>query len=246
MIRRPPRSTLFPYTTLFRSISAGRDAGRPDLPHRRPRERRDGRAGPLSRPGRFADQDARLPGGAGGDRDGAARAGKAAGVRRRGRRHAGLRRRRHLLRLRTARGSGGDAARPARGRGAGAAVLHAAVALARVRRAAQDQQRQDRSSQAQGAVRTGGGEHAMTLVTDSLQAELTTLFTKRLGVEVPSPDTDLLATGRLDSVGFVELLVQLEKRFGLPVELDDVEVEHFRSLAAIAAFIAERRATRQS
>ena len=82
----------------------------------------------------------------------------------------------------------------------------------------------------------------MTLVTDSLQAELTTLFTKRLGVEVPSPDTDLLATGRLDSVGFVELLVQLEKRFGLRVELDDVEVEHFRSLAAIAAFITERRA----
>ncbi|HXL06805.1 MAG TPA: acyl carrier protein [Gemmatimonadales bacterium] len=86
----------------------------------------------------------------------------------------------------------------------------------------------------------------MTVVTDSLQAELTTLFTKRLGVEVPSPDTDLLATGRLDSVGFVELLVQLEKRFGLRVELDDVEVEHFRSLAAIAAFIADRRAAGQS
>src|SRR5256886_7653413 len=26
MIRRPPRSTLFPYTTLFRSIAAGRPA----------------------------------------------------------------------------------------------------------------------------------------------------------------------------------------------------------------------------
>src|SRR5690349_21937108 len=26
MIRRPPRSTLFPYTTLFRSLSARRDA----------------------------------------------------------------------------------------------------------------------------------------------------------------------------------------------------------------------------
>src|SRR2546430_9810771 len=30
MIRRPPRSTLFPYTTLFRS------AGRPDLPELQP------------------------------------------------------------------------------------------------------------------------------------------------------------------------------------------------------------------
>ena len=81
----------------------------------------------------------------------------------------------------------------------------------------------------------------MTMVTDSLQADLTALFTKRLGIEVPSPDTDLLATGRLDSVGFVELLVQLEKRFGLRVELDDVEVENFRSLATIAAYIANRR-----
>src|SRR2546427_10889987 len=36
MIRRPPRSTLFPYTTLFRSHSGGgRVARRGDRPHRR-------------------------------------------------------------------------------------------------------------------------------------------------------------------------------------------------------------------
>src|SRR5690349_24246419 len=27
MIRRPPRSTLFPYTTLFRSVAGGRETG---------------------------------------------------------------------------------------------------------------------------------------------------------------------------------------------------------------------------
>src|SRR2546426_11097996 len=31
MIRRPPRSTLFPYTTLFRSQDAGRGMGDPGL-----------------------------------------------------------------------------------------------------------------------------------------------------------------------------------------------------------------------
>src|SRR3712207_7012629 len=31
MIRRPPRSTLFPYTTLFRSDPAGRRGDRPDV-----------------------------------------------------------------------------------------------------------------------------------------------------------------------------------------------------------------------
>src|SRR2546423_7949846 len=35
MIRRPPRSTLFPYTTLFRSRSNVRPAGHDHLPWRR-------------------------------------------------------------------------------------------------------------------------------------------------------------------------------------------------------------------
>src|SRR3712207_6974755 len=35
MIRRPPRSTLFPYTTLFRSLAAQRDLARAPLPLRR-------------------------------------------------------------------------------------------------------------------------------------------------------------------------------------------------------------------
>src|ERR1022692_3084937 len=37
MIRRPPRSTLFPYTTLFRSSGSMRDARSPRRPHRSPR-----------------------------------------------------------------------------------------------------------------------------------------------------------------------------------------------------------------
>src|SRR2546428_9278771 len=47
MIRRPPRSTLFPYTTLFRSVQPERRSGRRDRELRRarqlptaPRERR--------------------------------------------------------------------------------------------------------------------------------------------------------------------------------------------------------------
>src|SRR2546425_4833317 len=47
MIRRPPRSTLFPYTTLFRSPLAGRARRRRDglplLHHCHPRARQGGR-----------------------------------------------------------------------------------------------------------------------------------------------------------------------------------------------------------
>src|SRR3712207_7940566 len=37
MIRRPPRSTLFPYTTLFRSVGEQRAQDRDDLAHHRER-----------------------------------------------------------------------------------------------------------------------------------------------------------------------------------------------------------------
>src|SRR2546426_8955074 len=44
MIRRPPRSTLFPYTTLFRSLGQGRQPSRGAPPRRvRPRDAGGGR-----------------------------------------------------------------------------------------------------------------------------------------------------------------------------------------------------------
>src|SRR5690348_18130570 len=62
MIRRPPRSTLFPYTTLFRSLVVRRDPG---LPHLDPdpaglrgsaRAGRGNRFGP-NRPGKHLTED---------------------------------------------------------------------------------------------------------------------------------------------------------------------------------------------
>src|SRR2546426_1810858 len=46
MIRRPPRSTLFPYTTLFRSPAATRRARRP----------REFRIAPRAKPGRRSEE----------------------------------------------------------------------------------------------------------------------------------------------------------------------------------------------
>src|SRR2546426_8219036 len=48
MIRRPPRSTLFPYTTLFRSERVQRDEVRRAGAHRRNEPRRRGHADPRS------------------------------------------------------------------------------------------------------------------------------------------------------------------------------------------------------
>lgn len=61
-----------------------------------------------------------------------------------------------------------------------------------------------------------------------------------LHIEVPSFDTDLFDTGVLDSLAFVELLVQLEQEFGVTTSVDDLEADNFRSIACIADFIESR------
>jgi acyl carrier protein len=66
------------------------------------------------------------------------------------------------------------------------------------------------------------------------------LFVGKLGLDIPSRDTDLFETGALDSMAFVELLALLEEEFGLAVSLDDIEIDNFRSIERIAEFVAGR------
>lgn len=64
------------------------------------------------------------------------------------------------------------------------------------------------------------------------------LFAQSFHIEVPSPDTDLLESGILDSFQFVELLAQLEEHFGLRLRIDDIELDDLRTLARIARMVA--------
>src|SRR5256885_7204122 len=53
MIRRPPRSTLFPYTTLFRSTADAAPGGEPAVLHRGFRDERGGASRPVGLPARI-------------------------------------------------------------------------------------------------------------------------------------------------------------------------------------------------
>jgi methoxymalonate biosynthesis acyl carrier protein len=64
------------------------------------------------------------------------------------------------------------------------------------------------------------------------------VFTESFHIEVPSPDTDLLESGILDSFQFVELLLQLEQRFNLRIKIDDIDLEDLRTLARIARLVS--------
>ena len=79
----------------------------------------------------------------------------------------------------------------------------------------------------------------LAAVTERLGA----LFAETFHIEVPSPDTDLLESGLLDSFQFVELLLQLERRFGVRVRIDDIELDDLRTLARIARLVAAPKAS---
>jgi acyl carrier protein len=73
-----------------------------------------------------------------------------------------------------------------------------------------------------------------------LRERIAGVFSGALHLDVPAFDTDLFDTGVLDSLAFVELLLQLEREFGVTTSVDDLEVENFRSIDSIADFVAAR------
>lgn len=75
---------------------------------------------------------------------------------------------------------------------------------------------------------------------ETIQTQIIHLFSEKLNLEISSVETDLLETGILDSLKFVELLVELERLLGRQVSLDGLEVENFRSIQKIAEFVASQ------
>ena len=77
----------------------------------------------------------------------------------------------------------------------------------------------------------------------ALREQVADVFLRSLNLDVPSADTDLFETGLLDSLAFVELLVAIEKEFGVTTSVADLEVDNFRSIARVAEFVTARMAS---
>jgi acyl carrier protein len=54
-------------------------------------------------------------------------------------------------------------------------------------------------------------------------------------------DDDLLASGLVDSVGMMSLVLFIEEEFALPVPPEDVTIENFLSLNTIDAYLRRRQ-----
>ena len=77
---------------------------------------------------------------------------------------------------------------------------------------------------------------------ETAEARIHSIFRQRLQVDVPSPDSDLFASGALDSLIFVELLVALEEEFDRKIPLAELDVDDFRSISAISRLLTRAEA----
>jgi methoxymalonate biosynthesis acyl carrier protein len=68
-------------------------------------------------------------------------------------------------------------------------------------------------------------------------ARVGVLFRHTLNIDVPSDKTDLIQSGLLDSLALVELLLELERDFGVSIPLQDLDIENFRTVERIGAFV---------
>ena len=80
--------------------------------------------------------------------------------------------------------------------------------------------------------------HGINEVHDALRDQVGAVMSDRAGIDVPDAEADLLDPGLIASLARVTLIGAFEDTFGVVLPLDDFDIDRFRSVASIAAFLA--------
>jgi D-alanine--poly(phosphoribitol) ligase subunit 2 len=80
-------------------------------------------------------------------------------------------------------------------------------------------------------------EECVVMESSRVLEGLRQIFLETFHLDAPAPDVDLVENGILDSFQLVELLVQLEKKFAVQVNIEGLDVEDLRTLERIARMV---------
>ena len=69
------------------------------------------------------------------------------------------------------------------------------------------------------------------------------ILRRTAAVEIPGPDFDLLDSGVLDSLTFVDLVFEIEQRFGVVLDIENLDLESLRTPASLGAAVLEAART---
>ena len=75
-----------------------------------------------------------------------------------------------------------------------------------------------------------------------VSCEVNELVQQALG-NIPCRTADLIATGTLDSLALVGLILELESRFDVTFDYDTLELDSFRSVTRISSTIDQLRSS---
>lgn len=70
----------------------------------------------------------------------------------------------------------------------------------------------------------------------ALELQIQRILRDDMAIDVPSPHTDLLESGHLDSLLLAELLSRLEAELAFRVRIEDLDLDQLRTIAALARF----------
>lgn len=71
-----------------------------------------------------------------------------------------------------------------------------------------------------------------------LERRITRLLRDEMATVVPSPDTDLVDGGYIDSLLLAELLSRLETELSFRVRIEDLDLDQLRTISGLARFAA--------
>ena len=71
-----------------------------------------------------------------------------------------------------------------------------------------------------------------------LQQQIIDIFRERFETQLACDEVDLLETGLVDSVRIVELVLEIEQRFGVNLPFEELEIDDFRTVPRLAERIA--------
>ena len=75
-----------------------------------------------------------------------------------------------------------------------------------------------------------------------VQSQIINLIADKLDIQVPSIDTDLFDDGSLDSLTYVQLVVELQQEFEMRISLGQIDIDRFRTVEQIADFLLHHEA----
>ncbi|MFC6021708.1 acyl carrier protein [Plantactinospora solaniradicis] len=77
---------------------------------------------------------------------------------------------------------------------------------------------------------------------DDITRQILEFLSAATGGMALAEDQDYIAEGLVNSIQAVELVTRVEQRFGIEVEVEDLDIDNFRTAGRIAAFVRRKRA----